>query len=182
MTRNRVIGKDGKLPWHLPDEMAYFRSTTLDKPIIMGRKTFDSNGRRPFPDRTNIVLSRHPVQVEGVHWVDSLADGFSVADQTNSNECFVIGGSMVYEEALEHATRLYETVINTKLDGDTFFPAFDRTQWKMVSFKRHIADKRHPYTFSMSVLERWQLHAPFFALHLPPQDEAIEETPGWNWL
>lgn len=154
MTRNRVIGRDGRLPWNLPDEMAYFRRTTLGKPIVMGRKTFDSHAGKPFPRRTNIVLSRQEQVHHHVRWVNGLDEGIAAARETHANECFVIGGEAIYKVALPIADRLYETVIDADLPGDTYFPTYDETAWTVLSEVRHKSDKRHVYPFRIRLLVR----------------------------
>lgn len=154
MTRNRVIGRDGDLPWHLPDEMAHFRRTTLGHPIIMGRRTFDSHDRRVLPKRQNIVISRSKIDVEGIFYACDLATAIEFASGTGAEECFVIGGSVIYLEALPLADRLYQTVIDTELVGDTFFPDFDLSYWAEKKTSFHPKDDRHQFAFNISVLER----------------------------
>ena len=159
MTKNRVIGKDGQLPWDLPDEMAYFRNTTAGKPVIMGRRTFQSVNR-PMPGRLNIVLSRTGFSVPGVPGVPGvsvaadMATALRIAAQDPADECFVIGGTALYAEALPRAARLYATFIDAELDGDTFFPALDFTPWRVIEQSRHAVDERHPYAYHIKVYER----------------------------
>ncbi len=154
MTRNRVIGRNNQLPWQLPDEMAYFRHTTLGHSIVMGRKTFDSIGRKPLPKRQNIVLSHQEVTAPGIQHAQNLTSALTLAREYGAVECFVIGGAKVYEEALLIADRLYETTIDAVLEGDTFFPDIDRTKWQEISIEHHLADERHAYAFSIRVQER----------------------------
>ena len=126
MTRNRVIGRDNTLPWRLPDEMRHFMRTTLGKPVIMGRKQFDAMGK-PLPKRTNIVLSRDPTFApNGAVVARTLDEAIQRArDVTNeSDEAVVIGGAQIYALALPRADRLYFTLIDAEIDGDTFFPEF----------------------------------------------------------
>ena len=154
MTRNRVIGRAGELPWNLPDEMAHFRKTTLGHPIIMGRRTFDSHARKALPKRQNIVLSRNKFAVEGVYHAYDLTHAIELAKDTGSDECFVIGGSEIYLHALPLASRLYQTVIDTDLAGDTFFPEFVLSEWREIKRSFHPADEKHQFAYSISVLER----------------------------
>ena len=154
MTQNRVIGREGTLPWRLPDELAYFREITLGKPVIMGRKTFDSIGRRPLPKRQNIVISRHAIDEKGIHHAHDLIEALSIAHRSGTDECMVVGGSRVYEDALPLADRLYQTIIHAELEGDVFLPEFDTTQWTETQCVHHAVDETHAYAFDMMVLER----------------------------
>ena len=154
MTRNRVIGRDGALPWRLPDEMAHFRSTTLGHPIVMGRKTFDSMNRNPLPKRQNIVMSRSELNVDGVQHAYDLEKALAYASESDSEECFVIGGSAIYELALTVADRLYETIIDAEISGDVYFPAYDESEWTEVERTHHPSDERHQHSFDIIVRER----------------------------
>ena len=154
MTRNRVIGLDGALPWSLPDEMAHFRTTTIGRPVIMGRKTFDSMHRKPLPRRQNIVLSRSKFAVDGVELANDLDTALALANSGGAKECFVIGGSAIYAATLPRADRLYETIIDAEIAGDTYFPAYDEGDWFEVKRTHHAADERHAYAFDVIVRER----------------------------
>jgi dihydrofolate reductase len=158
MTKNRMIGRDNALPWRLPDEMRHFVRTTKGKPVIMGRKEFDSVGK-PLPGRTNIVLTRNSTwHAQGVHVVRSLDEALRlarrVARRTGVIEVMVIGGGEIYALALPVADRLYMTVLDVELDGDVFFPPFDESEWTEVSREDHPADARHAYAYSIRVLDR----------------------------
>jgi dihydrofolate reductase len=158
MAKNRTIGRDNALPWKLPDEMKHFVRTTRDKPVIMGRKQFESMPQ-PLSGRTNIVLTRDATWsaagAQVVHTLDeALAAAHRVAAQSNMNEVMVIGGGEIYALALPVADRLYMTVIDAEIDGDVHFPPFDEREWKEVSREDHAADARHPYAFSIRVLDR----------------------------
>ena len=157
MTRNRVIGKDGWLAWDLPDELDHFRSTTAGKPVIMGRKTYQSTNR-PMPGRLNIVLSRNRFQAEGVSVVADLDEALRLAAHDPADEVFVIGGTEPFAIALPRADRLYATVIDALIDGDTFFPPFDLAGWKAVENSFHDADERHPYAYEITIYERADNH------------------------
>ena len=154
MTRNRVIGVDGHLPWALPDEMDHFRSTTLDRPIIMGRRTFDAMQRKPLPKRQNIVMSRSEISIEGVHHAANLTKALSIARDSGATECFVIGGSYIYAEALPVANRLYETIIDAEIKGDVYFPEYNAEEWREIQRSHHGIDELHPYAFDITLLER----------------------------
>ena len=129
MSKNRVIGKDNGLPWHLPGDLKHFKQTTLGRPIIMGRKTWESIGH-PLPDRTNIIVSRNSeIQFDGVKTFDSLPKALELAEKSimnaDTNEVFVIGGAELYKEALPLASRLYLTRVDSVIDGDTYLQGFD---------------------------------------------------------
>ena len=150
MARNRVIGNAGRLPWDLPDEMAHFKRSTFDRPVIMGRRTFQTMGR-PLPGRHNIVPSRSGIEAYGAT-VTSTLDGALAA--AGDGECFVIGGAEPYAEALPRAHRLIATFIDAEIDGDTRFPEFDLGAWRLVERTRHPADERHAYPFDIETFVR----------------------------
>jgi len=149
---NNVIGRDGGLPWHLPDDLRHFKRLTTGKPIVMGRRTFESIGR-PLPDRRNIVMSRDP---------DYAAAGCDIATTVSevldlvgdADEVMIIGGGQVYRDFLPQADRIYLTRVQAQLDGDTYFPAIDEAAWQLVSSERHAADEKHGYAFDLMVFER----------------------------
>jgi dihydrofolate reductase len=154
MSRNRVIGKNNQLMWNIPEEFRYFKNTTLGKPIIMGRKTYESLGR-PLPGRANIVISRHPDSITGdVIAVDTLdkaiARAKDIAAGEGKDEIFIIGGAEIYKAGLPVTDRLYLTVIDRDYDGDTFFPEFDLAEWTEVSARP--VENDPPYT--IKVLDR----------------------------
>lgn len=157
MSRNRVIGRDNQLPWQLPDELQHFKECTLGKAVIMGRRTFES---LPFPlrDRLNIVLTRKKDRFENVIVVNSLDKALWQAKQhcnTNiSDECFVIGGAKVYEEALPRADRLYATTINADIPGDVYFPEYDESRWLLVSETYHPQDSKHVFSYTIRRYDR----------------------------
>lgn len=153
MTRNRVIGKDGRLAWDLPDELAYFRRTTAGKPVIMGRKTYQSVNR-PMPGRLNVVLSRGAFAAEGVTVAANLDAALAAAARDPADEVFVTGGTEPFALALPRADRLYATFIDAELPGDARFPPCDFDAWRAVRRCRHAVDPRHPYAYEMQVLER----------------------------
>ena len=157
MSRNRVIGRDNKLPWHLPDELKYFKEQTLGKPVIMGRKTFESMSS-PLPNRLNIVLTRHKLKLRDVIVVNSLDEAFTQAKQRCASneieECFVIGGASVYDEALPHAARLYATTINAVIQGDTYFPEYNENSWRLIANIHHPQDSEHVYSYDVRRYER----------------------------
>jgi dihydrofolate reductase len=137
LASNRVIGKDNALLWHLPEDMRHFRETTRGKPVIMGRKTWESlpDAFRPLPGRHNIVVSRNPAyQAPGASLAGSLDDAVRQAAATGkAAELFVIGGAQLYRQALPLASRLYLTEIEESIDGDAFFPDFLPQDWEEIS-------------------------------------------------
>lgn len=151
MAKNRVIGRNNILPWHLPEDLKYFKATTLGKPILMGRKTFDSIGK-PLPGRTSVVLTRNPDwHVEGCLVVQSLdAALMQLADR---DEILVIGGAELYQQTLPRADRLYLTEIDTDFEGDAWFPEFDRSQWQQISRQPH-PDNGRGFGFDFVVYQR----------------------------
>lgn len=156
MAADRVIGKDGRMPWHLPAELQHFKRITLGKPVVMGRTTYESIGR-PLPGRTNIVLSRQvneqTVDANGVVWVNSPAQAIAAAG--NAAELMVIGGGHIYREFLPLAQRLYLTEIQLKTEGDTYFPDYQAlATWRCVEEQRHAADDNNPHSFVTKVLDR----------------------------
>ncbi|KAA0695128.1 dihydrofolate reductase [Halopseudomonas laoshanensis] len=136
MGRNHVIGRDNQLPWHLPEDLKYFRSMTWGKPIVMGRKTFDSLGR-PLPGRTNIVITRQSgLQLPGASVQGSVDAALEQAGRQalldGVDEIMVIGGENLYRQMLDRADRLYLTLVDAEPEGDAWFPAVDGAQWALV--------------------------------------------------
>ncbi len=157
-SENRVIGRNNKLPWHLPEDLKYFKSVTMGKAIIMGRKTYDSIGR-PLPGRTNIVVTRDPDYcVEGVEIVYSLEAAIDKAEALSlingNDEALVIGGSQLYQQALSKADRLYLTQVHHQVCGDAYFPEVLASEWQQVGRHDFEADDRNPYNYSFLVLDR----------------------------
>lgn len=144
LAKNNAIGRDNKLLWDLPADMAWFRKVTAGKPVIMGRKTFDSIGRA-LPKRLNIIISRTPQEnSENVMWVSSLDEALSLARAQNTDEIMVIGGGQIYTEALPRADILYLTEVDDMIDGDSFFPVFDKNHWQRHVIEAHAATKAQP--------------------------------------
>lgn len=130
-TQNKVIGKDNQMPWHLPVDLARFRQNTVGKPVIMGRKTYESIGRL-LPKRPNIILSRTGFRIDGAYAASDLKQAIELASTfENSDEIMLIGGSEIFKQALPFADKLYLTEIQADIDGDTFFE-FDEANWELV--------------------------------------------------
>lgn len=149
--RNKVIGRDGGLPWRLPDDMKHVREVTSGKPLIMGRRTYASIGR-PLKGRTNIVLTRDPAfHQEGVLTARTPDEALALAG--DAPEVIVFGGAEVFRVFLPMADRIYLTQVDADVGGDTYFD-FDSADWRVVETTPHAADERHPYAFSFVTLDR----------------------------
>ena len=148
MARNRVIGRDNQLPWHLPADLQHFKATTLGKPMIMGRRTWESLPGL-LPGRPHIVVTRDPgYRAEGARVAHSLEQAIELAAGLG-DEVMLIGGAELYAQALPLADRLYLTEVDAEVDGDAWFPEFDPADWSLLSREDHAADERnaHPYRF-----------------------------------
>ncbi|QAX81445.1 dihydrofolate reductase [Candidatus Pseudomonas adelgestsugas] len=151
---NHVIGVNNTIPWYLPDDFKYFKATTLGKPIIMGRKTWDSIGR-PLPGRLNIVVSRQTgLYLEGAEIFSSLDAAIKGAEvwalEHNVDEIMLIGGAQLYKQWLAQVDRLYLTRVALSPEGDTWFPEFNKQQWKLVlSLKNPAIDSKPAYSFEV---------------------------------
>ena len=152
LANNRAIGKDNQLPWHLPADLKHFKQLTLNKPIIMGRKTFDSIGR-PLPKRRNIIVTRQAsLTIEGCEVFNSI--DAALAATTDEAETMIIGGANIYEQTLAHADRLYLTLVDTDLDGDAFFPEWAETEWHVTDKSEHHQDENHIFNYTFIILDR----------------------------
>ena len=152
VAQNGVIGKDNALLWRLPDDLKQFKAVTMGKPVIMGRKTYDSIGK-PLPGRTNIVISRQPgLRIEGCTVVDSLDSAFEAAGA--APEVAVIGGAQIYRQALPRADVIYLTEVHAAFEGDVTFPSLSPEQWLETSRMPHPADERHACAFTFVTLQR----------------------------
>ncbi len=163
LAENRAIGINNALPWHLPNDLKYFKAVTMGKPIIMGRKTYESIGRA-LPGRTNIVISRDSeFSAEGCKSVISLEAAIELAESITlidgQDEAVVIGGEQIYRLALPLADRLYLTRVAAEVAGDAHFPAFDETGWREVAREDYAAQDPNPYAYSFVVLEPAELTA-----------------------
>jgi len=158
MANNRAIGKDNKLLWHLPEDLQHFKRVTMGKPIIMGRKTFESIGR-VLPGRLNIVVTRQKDwKHEGVSVAHSIEQAKRIGSQQAKadgvEEIMLIGGAELYKSALHEADKLYLTRVDANIAGDAFFPDFDTQQWQEISREEHLASEKNPYNYSFCVLTK----------------------------
>lgn len=149
LAKNRVIGSNGALPWRLPDDLAHFKALTLDKPIIMGRKTYDSVGR-PLPRRLNIVMTRTPQPIEGCTVVSSVEAALAACG--DAPEVAIIGGGTIYEAFLPRADVLELTLVDASVAGDAHFPPWEQ-DFSEVWRREHPADEKHAHPFAFT---RWQ--------------------------
>ncbi len=153
-SENNVIGINNHLPWHLPVDMKYFKDTTMGKPIVMGRKSFEELGR-VLPGRPNIMITRQPsYAAEGLYIVPSLEAGIEKAKTFGTEEIFITGGGEIFKIALPIVDRLYLTRVHAEVTGDTYFPEFDPKGWKLVKNDRHEKDEKHAYALTFQVWER----------------------------
>ncbi|HHX8655542.1 TPA: type 3 dihydrofolate reductase [Vibrio diabolicus] len=151
MADNRIIGKDNQMPWHLPADFAWFKRCTIGKPVVMGRKTYESIGR-PLPGRLNIFISRdETLKIEGVTTVTSIEQALDVAGDVE--EVMIIGGGAIYAACLPMANKLYVTHIEAAIDGDTQFPDWG-DQFKETYSETYQADEKNAYNMRFTVLEK----------------------------
>lgn len=149
---NGVIGSDNRLPWRLPDDLKRFKALTLGKPVVMGRRTWDSIGR-PLPLRTNIVVSRRPdLRIQGCTVVGSLEQ--AILASAGAPEVMVIGGAEIYRQVLGSTTTIHLTRVHASVAGNVYFPELPREEWAQTDVQHHPADDRHEYAFSFVTLQR----------------------------
>lgn len=155
MASNRVIGADNKMPWHLPADLAHFKRLTLGKPVVMGRKTYESIGKA-LPGRLNIVVTQNAdYTVTDATVVTSCEQALKVANQAADDEVMIIGGGMLYEHFLPICNRLYLTQIDLNVTGDTYFPDYQaKAQWQTVSQEKCSADPKNKYNYTFKRLDR----------------------------
>ena len=152
MARNRVIGADGKIPWHLPNELQLFKSVTMGHHIIMGRKTYESIGRL-LPGRTTVIVTRQKdYSISGAKIAHTLEQAITLCN--GDSEIFVIGGGELYRAAMRMADRLYLTVVDAEPAGDTQMPEFNATEWRLQSTKQYSRDERHAHDYRFEVHDR----------------------------
>lgn len=147
MDRNQLIGRDNGLPWHLPEDFRHFKAVTLGKPIIMGRKTYESIGK-PLPGRKNIVVSRGGFKADGVITVPGIEQALMEAG--DAEEVMVVGGANLYQQLIDRADRLYLTLVDGEFEGDAWFPKFSLDEWKIISSRHYTADERNNYSFTIN--------------------------------
>ena len=150
MAENRCIGKDNALPWHIPEDFKRMKEITMGKPLVMGRKTYESIGR-PLPGRTSIVISRSGFKAEGViskpDMSSAIAKAKNIAERDGHDEIIIFGGGQIYKDALPQTDRVYLTLVHQNVDGDTFFPELQEEEWEETSSETH--DDAPSYSFKI---------------------------------
>jgi len=154
---NGVIGRDNALPWRMSTDLKRFKALTMGHHMIMGRRTFDSIGRKPLPGRPHVIITRTPFELEGVRVVSSVDEALGIAKEAGDPEPFICGGAEIYRLSMHRTTRMYITQIHAEVEGDTFFPEFDDVnEWKLVDREDFEADEKNEYPFSFLTYERMQ--------------------------
>ncbi len=152
MDEQGLIGIHNRLPWRLSSDLKNFKRITLGKPVVMGRKTYESIGR-PLPGRENIIMTRNKnYQADGATVFNALEDMYAHCSEVD--EALIIGGAALYRQTLDKAARIYLTEVHTRLAGDAFFPDFDRSRWREVERREFGSDEKNEFAFSLVVLER----------------------------
>jgi len=154
VARHRVIGKNNEIPWYLPADLAYFKKTTLNHCVIMGRSCFESIGR-PLPKRTNIIITRHPFFIASQCLIaHSIGEAIALTQQQGDDEIFIIGGGQIYEQTQELWQKIYLTEVDLEVEGDTFFPEIYANDWKLVSEESHQKNEKNPFDYTFKILEK----------------------------
>ena len=151
IAKNRAIGKDNKLLWHLPNDLKHFKDVTTGHTVIMGRKTFDSVGK-PLPRRRNIVVTRQDISIEGCDVVKSIEAALALC--AAEDEVFIVGGAEIYRQAIPLTNRIYLTLVDQEFDGDTFFPELNTEDWQEKQQENFEPDDKNKYSYSFITLER----------------------------
>ena len=157
MSRNRIIGKNNDLPWHLPDDFSFFKEKTNGRHVILGRKNYESLPPkfRPLPNRTNLVLTRNSsYKGEGIIIFNQMKDAVDYAEKNGETELFIIGGFEPFNIGITIADRIYLTEIDAVIDGDTYFPEFDKMTFKETQRIHHPIDERHKYAFDFVTYQK----------------------------
>jgi dihydrofolate reductase len=155
---NNIIGRDNKLPWHMPADLKWFKALTTGHHVVMGRKTFEEF-RKPLPGRVNVVVTRNPNwAADGVAIARSVDEAISKAEAAGDKEIFIIGGAEIFSQVLHRSDRMYITRIHTEPEGDTYFPDFDDVnEWKLVDSEHHEADEKNVFPYSFLTYERHEV-------------------------
>jgi dihydrofolate reductase len=161
VSQNGVIGREGGLPWHLSSDLKLFKAITLGKPIIMGRKTWESLPRKPLPGRTNIVISRSKTfHAEGAHIAATIKEALAFGQLENPEEIAIIGGGEIYNLFLPIADRIYRTDVHITVEGDTHFPALPSAEWTEVSAEEFPQGPKDSAPFTLRVFDRKSVLTP----------------------
>ena len=151
ISENRVIGKDNKLLWYLPNDLKHFKNITSGHTVIMGRKTYESVGK-PLPKRRNIIITRQDITIEGCEVVNSIEAAIKLAE--SEEEVFIVGGAEIYKQAMHLTDRIYLTIVHKEFDGDSFFPEIGKNEWKEVFREDHLPDEKNSLPYSFITFER----------------------------
>ncbi len=153
-SENNAIGKDNKLLWHLPEDLKFFKNMTWGMPVVMGRKTFEAMGK-PLAGRTNIVItSNKDWKAEGATVVQNIDDALKAAGATGAKEAFITGGGEIYKQSMEMADKIYMTRIHANIEGDTFFPEIDPSNWELIFNKELKADEKNKYDMNFETFQK----------------------------
>jgi len=156
---NRLIGNQNQLPWHLPADLAHFKALTIGKPVVMGRKTFESIGK-PLPNRRNIIISKNMTAVSNTECFVSLQSAIEhLQSESREQEIMIIGGATIFQQALLFANKMYLTIIDHCFAGDTFFPTWPEKEWREISREHHAADSKNKFDYCFVEWIRVNLHA-----------------------
>lgn len=151
---NRVIGKDNDIPWYLPADLQYFKKTTINHHIIMGRNCYASIGK-PLPKRTNVIVTRDPYFISSNCLIArSIPEAIQIAHENGETEAFIIGGGQIYAQTMDLCDKLYLTEVDLTVDGDIFFPELEMTQWELISEEKHSKDDKNDFDYTFKVLKR----------------------------
>ena len=154
VAKNNVIGKDNDIPWYLPADLKYFKKTTLNHHIIMGRNCYESIGK-PLPKRTNVVLTRNPFYiVSNCYVTHSIEEAIGIAKNNGEDEAFIIGGAQIYEQSMDTWDKLYLTEVDLEVEGDVIFPEINFDEWELISEEAHQADEKNEYDYTFKVFQR----------------------------
>lgn len=154
VAKNNVIGKDNDIPWYLPADLQYFKKTTINHHIIMGRNCFDSIGR-PLPKRPNIIVTRDPFLISSNCYIaHSIPEALYIAQSNGEEEVFIIGGGQIYNQSVSLWDKLYITEVDINPEGDVFFPELDFQEWALITSEGHRKDDKNPYDYTFRIYER----------------------------
>lgn len=152
---NNAIGKNNQMLWHLPNDLKFFKNTTWAMPVAMGRKTFESLGSKPLNGRVNIIITKQKNwKANGVVVVNSIEDAVFVAQQNDYKEIMIAGGGEIYKQALDKANRIYLTRVHAEIEGDTFFPEFNKSKFQLTTNRDFEADDKHAFAYSFQTWDK----------------------------
>jgi dihydrofolate reductase len=154
MSENRVIARDGKLPWHLPADLKYFKNVTWGHHVLMGRKNYEAEGTT-LKGRTNIIITRQQnYQVKDAFVFSTIREGIDFAERRGENELFIVGGGHIYRQTLQQTDKIYLTIIHREFEGDTFFPELDKDEWKTYSKRQYLSDQNNPHDHTYYIFQK----------------------------